>query len=302
MRRAVAALALAAVVAAPAAAAPSAPRVLPLGRAIGVYAPLRPTVILFGDSLHLDLTVAVDRRRVDPASVKLDPSFAPFVVVRPVQVSHRDIGGVTLVRFPLVLRCISYRCVPTGQANLRRLRHGRVVYRLRSRPAKELSVRLRLPAIEVITQVNPSLISSQAGLPTQVRITPYVVHIVPVPKPTYRTEPAVLVGGSIAAAAVLLLASLLLARRYLRARRPRRRLAGAPASSLEQALALLAWAQRHGDETVRRKALERVAGELGENGGSELAAAAHDLAWAEPSPPPDEVDRFAERVRKEAGR
>jgi hypothetical protein len=72
--------------------------------------------------------------------------------------------------------------------------------------------------------------------------------------------------------------------------------------SVTRRLALLAWAQRHGDETVRRKALERVAGELGENGGSgELASTAHDLAWAEPTPPPDEVDRFAERVRKEAG-
>jgi hypothetical protein len=297
VRRALALVAFAGALAAPAVAATP---VLPQGQAIAVYAPLRPTVILFGDSVRFDLTVAVDRRQIDPKSVALQPRFAPFDVVRPILPSHRDIGGVTLLRFPLVLRCISYPCVPTGQATLRHLRRARLLYTLRSAPKERQFFRLRLPAVEVISQINPSLLNSESSVPTQVRITPYTAHVLPLPKPSYRIEPGVLVGGTIAAAALLLAASLLFARRYLTALRPHRVRAPARETTLERALLFLVQAQERGDETATRKALERLAGELAGNGANgDLASAAHRLAWAEPTPEREEVDLFADRVRRE---
>jgi hypothetical protein len=297
MRRALAAAVLAVAVVGPAGAAE---RPLPQGKAIAVYAPLSPTVIMFGDSLHLDLTVAVDRRRVDPGSVALEPRFTPFDVVRPIRPTHRDEGPITLVRFPLVLRCISYPCVPTGQATLRHLRRARLHYTLRDVPAQPRVLRLRLPAIEVLSQINPSLLSAEASVPTQVRITPYAAHVLPLPKPTYRVAPDVLVGGTIAAAAILLAAALLLGRRYLRLLRPERGPAPSHESALERALGFLALAQECGDETATRKALERLGVELAGNGvDGDLASAARRLAWAEPSPPREDVERLAERVRGE---
>jgi hypothetical protein len=277
--------------------------VLPQGKAIAVYAPLRPTVIMFGDSVHLDLTVAVDRRQIDPRSVALEPRFAPFTLRVPVRTSHRDIGDLTLIRFPLLLRCISYPCVPTGQASLRRLRRASIRYTLRSAPAARRTLRLRLPAIEVLSQINPTLLSAEASVPTQVRITPYAAHMLPLPKPSYRIAPGVLVGATIAVAALLLSAALLLVRRHLRALRPRRATREPTQSALERALALLVGAHERADETLTRKALERLACELSGNGvNGDLASAAQRLAWAEPVPPDDEVAALAAAVRRELAR
>jgi hypothetical protein len=298
MRRALAAAA--ALAAAFAASAPAAERPLPQGKAIAVYAPLSPTVIMFGDALHLDLTVAVDRRQVDPASIALQPRFTPFDVVRPIRPTHRDEGPITLVSFPLVLRCISYPCVPTGQATLRHLRRARLRYTLRSDPSTPRELRLRLPAVEVLSQINPSLLNAESSVPSQVRITPYTAHLLPLPKPTYRVAPGVLVGGAIAAAAILLAASLVLGLRYLRVLRPRQAPVEDSESALERALAFLVLAQGRGDETATRKALERLGVELAGNGvNGDLAAAAHRLAWAEPSPASEDVERLAEQVRSE---
>jgi hypothetical protein len=301
VRRLAAVLAVSAAVSAPVASGASAP-LLPHGKTIAVYAPLHPTVILFGDSVTLDVTVVLDRRHIDPAGVGLETSLPPFTVAPPARPIRRDLGPITQLRFPLLLRCVTYPCVPTGQTTLLRLRPARVLYALRGDRRGTLAVRLRLPAIEVISQINPTLLNSESAVPTQVRITPYVAHVVPLPRPTYRTDPAVLVGGTIGAAGLLFLAAAALGTLYVRGRLPARRPRQRGASQLEEALALLAWARDHGDDTVRRKAIERVAAELGQNGGREdLAASARRLAWAEPSPPPEEVAEFAERVRREAG-
>jgi len=189
--------------------------------------------------------------------------------------------------------------VPTGQTTLQHLRRAAVVYRLRGK-AGERTIQLRLPAIEVVSSINPTLVSGEASVPTQVRITPYVAHVVPLPRPTYRVDPAVLIGGAFGAAGLLLTVAIVLLVLYVRGRRPARE--PSRASQLERALGFLAWAREHGDETDRRKAIERVAAELGSNGvNGDLASSARELAWAEPSPPAKDVDELAERVRKEAG-
>jgi hypothetical protein len=293
--RALLAVAAALLLAVPAAAA-RAP-FLPAGRAIALYTPTHPTVILFGDSVSLDLTVVVDRRLIDPATVVVHPSLAPFTVTGPRRFARRDIGEITELRLPLLLRCITYPCVPTGQTTLQHLRRADVVYRLRGKRG-ERQLRLRLPAIEVISQINPTLVSGETNTPLQVRITPYVAHFVPLPRPTYRIEPAVLIGGTFGASGLFAaIAGTLLVLAVRRRRLPRE---PAPGAELKRALELLAWAREHGDETDRRKAIERVAAELGPNGATaELAARARELAWAEPSPPGDDVDRLADRVRKE---
>ena len=62
---------------------------------------------------------------------------------------------------------------------------------------------------------------------------------------------------------------------------------------------LFTWAREHGDETLQRKALERVADELGP-GGLELSEKARALAWAPEAPPEDEVAELSESALRGA--
>jgi hypothetical protein len=70
-----------------------------------------------------------------------------------------------------------------------------------------------------------------------------------------------------------------------------------PGTPLERALAVLRYAHRHGDETLQRKAFERVAGELGVEQADELTRIARELAWSPRTPEGEEVEDFAEQAR-----
>ena len=69
-----------------------------------------------------------------------------------------------------------------------------------------------------------------------------------------------------------------------------------PGTTLERALAVLRYAHRHGDETLQRKAFERVAGELGVERADELTLIARELAWSPRTPEDEEVEEFAEQA------
>jgi hypothetical protein len=74
-------------------------------------------------------------------------------------------------------------------------------------------------------------------------------------------------------------------------------------SALERALAVLEWAHARGDETLQRKALERVAGEIVVEAPlpetDELSRTARELAWSSRTPEDDEVESFSERAREQ---
>jgi hypothetical protein len=66
---------------------------------------------------------------------------------------------------------------------------------------------------------------------------------------------------------------------------------------LERAIAVLRYAHEQGDETLQRKAFERVAGELGIERADELTLIARELAWSARTPEDEEVEEFAEQAR-----
>ena len=70
-----------------------------------------------------------------------------------------------------------------------------------------------------------------------------------------------------------------------------------PGTTLDRALAVLRYAHEHGDETLQRKAFERVAGELGVERADELTLIARELAWSQRTPEHEEVEEFAEQAR-----
>ena len=93
------------------------------------------------------------------------------------------------------------------------------------------------------------------------------------------------------------LAALWFAYRWYLVVRPRRATAQVdPGTPLERALAVLRYAHETGDETLQRKAFERVAGELGIERADELTLIARELAWSQRTPEDEEVEEFAEQA------
>jgi hypothetical protein len=125
------------------------------------------------------------------------------------------------------------------------------------------------------------------------------VGLTPVAAPTYRISPTLVYWLALVLAGLLGAAGLAFAGRWYLVLRPRRA-AAAPAelgSPLERALAVLRYAHEHGDETLQRKAFERVAGELGVERAHELRTIARELAWSARTPEDEEVATFAEQAR-----
>ena len=271
---------------------------MPSGKPIAVYASLTPRVVLFGDPLRLDVTVLVDRKLVDPKTVRVTARLRPFVSGDRIQTKRR-IGNVSEFHFAVTFTCVRVQCVPVAQSRQFNFPRGTVTYAVRKRPSVAATERFRLPLVLLLSQVNTAALQQLLRLTPGQRIPPYRHHLLPIPNPSYRIAPATLAGISSGAAAVLFAASLLFLRRYVRARRPVRiETPVVVVPPLEQALAFLRHAQAEGDDVLVRKALERVAAELESDGGGALAQEAHELAWAETDPPPGEVEQLLERAEK----
>ena len=73
------------------------------------------------------IEVFVDPRRVDPRSVKLDASFAPFSVISSTRSISRT-GDVSIVRVVDRLDCLDSSCLPKGDATTFRFPSLRVTY------------------------------------------------------------------------------------------------------------------------------------------------------------------------------
>ena len=119
--------------------------------------------------------------------------------------------------------------------------------------------------------------------------------------PTFRVSPSLLYWLALGLAGLLTLGAVTALGRWYRVLRPRVATArSSDGTTLERALALLAWAHEHGDETLQRKAFERVANELGVvPAADELSQAAHELAWSPHVPEDAEVEAFTEQAREE---
>jgi hypothetical protein len=151
------------------------------------------------------------------------------------------------------------------------------------------------PPIEVISQVSPGVVEILA----RTHALNWQLGISPVAKPTYRISPSLLLWLSIGAAGLFVLAGAWFASRWYLVVRPRpvAALPLDPATTLDRAIAVLRYAHEHGDETLQRKAFERVAAELGIERADELTLVARELAWSQRTPEHEEVEEFAEQAR-----
>jgi len=304
MKRAAAtAAAVAALLASLAAAAPAGARVptVPGGSVLGrnqplrVFASISPGVHLFGDPITASVAVVADRKWVAPSNVHVVVHFHPYQPAGPPTLVRASNGRVLQLAWTWKLRCLTKQCLPvTKTSDLARVFQFSPAHIEYVAPTGQVrySLDARFPRIAVLSELSPSEV---ADIQTHT-LHWYDNRVTPVPAPQYRLSPNLLFWLSLALAVVLGGAGLALAGRWAYQFRPAR--AAQPAfgsSSLERALTLFFWARAHDDETLQRKALERVADELPYDV-HELSETARALAWSEETPEEEDVQEISERA------
>jgi hypothetical protein len=268
------------------------------GAPLKAYATITPTVHLFGDSVTAKIAVVADTKWVDPARLRVNASFTPYEPTRSPAVLRYSVGRFAQVTYTWTLRCIASPCVPrvppSDKFHVFRFHAAHVEYMaLTGRP--QYSLHVSWPPVEVLSQVSPGV----AAFLRKSNNLNWRIHITPVASPTYRMSPDLLFWLALALGGALTIVAALFARRWYFVVRPRsvETYTIDPGTTLERALAVLRYAHEQGDETLQRKAFERIAGELGIEEADELTRTARELAWSPRTPEDEEVEEFAAQAR-----
>jgi hypothetical protein len=278
MKRAVVA---AAVLAALAAAAPAEAKVPPVhggsvlgrNRPLKVYASVTPPVHLFADAVTAKVAVVADRKWVAPGNLRVIVRFAPYQPVGPPTEVRTANGRLLQITWTWQLRCLAVACVPeTRTSDTSRIFHFRRAHVEYLSPGGKVRYALDagFPPIVAFSQLSPSVV---AGLTAHRLYWQY--QLTPLPAPHYRVAPGLAFWLAVALASLLGAMGLAVAARW--------------------ALTLFFWARAQDDETLQRKALERVADELPFDV-HDLSETARALAWSPESPEAKDVQEISERA------
>ncbi|MGH2935093.1 MAG: hypothetical protein ACRDL2_11360, partial [Gaiellaceae bacterium] len=264
------------------------------GKPLKAYANIIPAVHLFGDTIRARLAVVGDTRWVDPERLRVSVAFAPYQQVKPPARLTLHVGRFEQITWTWTLRCLSAKCVPvvppSEKYHIFRFPQAHIRY-LRPNGDIDFQIAASWPTVEVLSQVSPGVVSALA-----LRKYDWQYTLAPVAAPTFRIRPTLLFWLAIGMAGALLVGALLTSSRWYLGVRPARATAQASQGTpLERALTLLRWARAEGDETLQRKALERVADELSVGGLSETA---HELAWSPRVPEDEEIEALADEARE----
>ena len=263
------------------------------GVPLKAYATMTPTVHLFGDVVTARLAVIADTKWVDPQQLRVRANFAPYAVVRAPQILRLQAGRFEQVTWTWQLRCLASPCVPrvppSDKFHVFHFAPAHVDY-VTPTGRRAYGIDAYWPPVEVLSQVSP-------GVARFLQLTNHIswrLRLAPVASPSYRVSPSLVEWLAIGVAGVFGLLALLLGGRWYLVIRPRRSTAvELPGTALERALAVLRYAHGTGDETLQRKAFERVADELGVERADELTRTARELAWSPRTPEDEEVEEFA---------
>jgi hypothetical protein len=217
----------------------------------------------------------------------------PYVRAGRVRLRRSAHGNVERLDYTLRLVCLRGDCTlstpssPRGNAPTQRtftVPPALVAYRLKG-ARKPASLTAEWPALTVATRIG-------SARPNDFAFTTDFA----VPKPSYATNPGLLVVVLILLGLALVLVPAALALRGIPSRLLRG-VRGPVLTPVERALLLLDWATRR-DASDRRRALERVALELGREGQGCLAEQPRVVAWSRPDPDPDLATAIAEELRR----
>jgi hypothetical protein len=261
-----------------------------------VYASVTPAVHTFGDALTARVAVLADRRWVAPANVRAIVHFAPYEPAGPPIVTRTSNGRLLQMTWTWKLRCLTVDCLPVTKksdlTHIFRFSPAHVEY-LSPQGQVRYAVDAFFQRVAVLSALSPDEVNAleHRGL-----IWYYQSNVTPLPAPHYRVSPDRAFWLAVALAAVLGAAGLLIGGRWALQFLPARAAKGtAESSSLERALTLFFWARANDDETLQRKALERVADELPFDV-HELSETARALAWSPETPEEEDVEEISERA------
>ena len=261
---------------------------------------VEPRLTLFGDTIQARVDVLLDRRKVDPSTIRVSTEFLPWEIVGPQARVRRDGGTNTYLRTTFTLRCTSSPCLPVNNASALEFTSARLSY---AKPGARLGQRQSIPIDWPILLVYSRFAAINLDPSTSSSTLPWRADLESFPRASYRIAPAVLLPVLIVLAGLLAVAGAALAFIAI----PRRRAEPGPEpepepepvptlTPLEQALELLEDASRADGVQDRRRALELVA-EVLDAGHPELARAARTLAWSEDDPVVEQTSGLATRVR-----
>lgn len=247
------------------------------GTPLRVVASLHSTAVLYGDPVTAEVEVDYEPQTIEPASIRVQPSFIPYVASSAPVVEHPYTG---VVRFRYSLLCVTAGCLPTKGPRFLQLERVTVTGLAGTRT---VTAAASWPTLRISSRLAASDLSGRVRFrnPT----TP--------PSPEYRLAPGPLSAGLIAAAALCALVAAAVAGRELTrfsGRSRARRL-----SPLELAIAYVRDSARRSDPD-RRRALELLAEAVGDQGELSVAAAAAETAWSKPPPTPAGATELADRA------
>ena len=263
-------------------------------RAVRVEAAVAPRVSLFGDPVVASVDVLFDRRVVRPESVGIDASFEPWKPQGTAPPARSESGDLVRLSYRITLTCAAIECLPAGSAQQFQFPSGQVHYGLRVQPGRVVDT-FTWQTFQIVSRVTEEEVDA-ARWRADLRTLPAV---------SYRISPGTLGALLLGAAGLLGLAGVLLALRALppRAVRAAEQDAADPPTRLEQALELAReTAATNGGSPEARKALERLARELGGAGLPRRADEARRLAWSTAQPSRADVEALVGAVRGELGR
>jgi hypothetical protein len=251
------------------------------GRPLTATATLGTHALSFGDPLSARVEVLVDPRKVDVASVRVRPRFAPWRIVS--SSTDRHSGAGTLLGYRYTLECLSQACLPGRTLAERRFLPVFVSYRTAAGRRARLLV--DWPTYRVATR----LTSPDIGDPTE-----HLAADTSLPPVSYRIAPGTLQALFAALSALFVLAAAVLVYFAL----PRRQAAEPDLPPLERALLLVRASTANGYPAERRQALGGLARELRAEGRRDLAQAAVRLAWSSHPPSSEAASAFADHVEE----
>jgi hypothetical protein len=263
--------------------------------AIVVTASITPPVQTFGNTVTATVSALADRKWIDPSDLRVVTHFFPYTPVGPAVEHTSEHGRYVQVAWTWTLSCLTVTCVPiTPPSDVSHVFHLRPVYVDVLGPNGKVAYAASapFPAIETLSEISPTIATSVDN--TGRILWQYELAA---PAPSYRVSPELVFWLAIVLAGVFIAAGVALISRWiLRFRTPHAvAVAGPSSSSLERALALFFWAGGRGDETLQRKALERVAAELPFDV-ADLSDATREIAWSPETPGDDEVEALSEKA------
>lgn len=255
---------------------------------VSITTSLIPTAHSFGDSVQARADVLVDTREVGIGSVVLQPSFEPYEALDPPLVSREQFGDLGRVRYTYHLVCLKEGCDTAGVRGVSDFPSGRLRYQFKDRPGNAFES-FDWPLLEVSSRVANTDVE-------EIRWRSDATTLVTA---SYRASPVVAAVVLLVAAIGCAAAAVLIARRlWWPTRGDETDLVdeGDSRSPLERAMEVAL--RSAGDENLpqRRRALERVARELGAAGRADLEGEARGLAWSPVPSTSAQVESLAARA------